>query len=269
MGMSLELGDPPPAPSSSARPAPGKAYDPFAPPPSSPDLGLGLGLAAGGRGSSPPASAPPPVASRPAGDKFVPREAHEPSLELDDSRGGSSQDLRRNTAGAAAMSAGRMTATSSGSGLAVDKDAAAEAYRIRCPTHGLFFDTRKASGCRKCLEPGRKMSADMEDEARGVKVADFENSPVKRAFMGLAIALVVGFIPAAYHSLRIGARELHRLRDEQEMLSRKPATEEIVRQFQELDTQVGEAKNKSMRNTGLLWVVVTGGTLIGWYRLTS
>ena len=45
------------------------------------------------------------------------------------------------------------------SGLAVDSDAAADAYRVRCPKHGLTFDTRKASGCAKCMAPGRRMSA--------------------------------------------------------------------------------------------------------------
>ena len=173
-----------------------------------------------------------------------------------------------NLPGTSAMNAGRIAASTSGSGLAVDSAVQADAYRVRCPQHGLFYDTRKASGCRKCLEPGRKMSAAMEKKARGFKLLEIDDNPVKRAFIGIAIALVVGFIPAAYHALRVGSGDMRRIRAEQEVLSRKPATEEIVRQFEELDTSVGVSKSRSMRNTGLLWMVMTGGALIIWYRVT-
>jgi hypothetical protein len=150
----------------------------------------------------------------------------------------------------------------------VDSNAEADAHRMRCPKHGLFFDNRKASGCAKCLEPGRKMGVAMAEKARGFKLIEFEDSPVKRAFIGLAIALVMGFIPAAYHALGMGSREMRRLREEQEMVSRRAATEEIARRFEELDATVGVTKSRYMRNTGLLWVVISGGALVGWYRLT-
>jgi hypothetical protein len=96
---------------------------------------------------------------------------------------------------------------------------------------------------------------------------EFDN-PVKRAFIGLAIALAMGFIPAAYHALGMGSRALGRLRAEQEIVSRRPATEEIARRFEEFDVTVAATKVSYMRNTGVIWVLVTSGALLGWYRLT-
>jgi hypothetical protein len=166
------------------------------------------------------------------------------------------------------MNLNRMSATSSASGLSVDKAVAAEAYRVRCHKHGLLYDTRKASGCGKCMETGRKLSAAFEAKAAGIKIAHFD-SAVKRAFAGLALALVIGFIPAAYHAFRIGARDIHRLRDEQEVLSRKPATEEILHQYEQLNTSVESAAGHATRTTGLVWLVVSGLALAGWYRVTT
>jgi hypothetical protein len=66
----------------------------------------------------------------------------------------------------------------------------------------------------------------------------------------------------------MGSRELRRLREEQESLSRRPATEEIARRFEELDTTVGNTKGKYTRNTGIIWLVIAGGAMVGWYRVT-
>jgi hypothetical protein len=187
----------------------------------------------------------------------------EPSLELD------AAPPRRPSASASSALSSRMSATSSGSGLAIDSEAANDAYRIRCDKHGLFYDTRKASGCAKCLAPGRRLNAQLERRARGFKIGDFEGDSVKRAFIGLAVALVLGFVPAAYHALRMGARDLHQIREQQEILSRKPATEEVSRQFESLNDDVKSGKSRAQRTTAIVWVMFTGGALFGWYRLTS
>jgi hypothetical protein len=171
-------------------------------------------------------------------------------------------------AGDAALTSTRMAATSTESGLAVDKAVAAEAYRVRCHKHGLLYDSRKASGCGKCMDKGRKLSAALQAKSVGITIAEFD-SALKRALVGLGVALLVGFIPAAYHALRIGGRDIHRLRDEQEMLSRKPATEEILRRFEELNTSVDNATSRATRTTGVVWLVISGLALAGWYRFTS
>jgi hypothetical protein len=271
--------------------------DPFAPPPSgprgltldgpdsmtgknhfgSPSSAPGLQLAP----SSGPKDAPPPVGRDPfAGGPDL----EERSLELDmpppapkaaaaTAGPESSAERPRPTGGtslpgASALNLNGMAASSSASGLSVDKAAAAEAYRVRCHKHGLLYDSRKASGCGKCLDAGRKLSAALEAKAAGIRIATFDNA-IKRAFVGLALALVVGFIPAAYHAFRVGARDIHRLRDEQELLSRKPATEEIVQRFNELNTTVDNAASRATRTTGIVWLVVSGLALAGWYRVTT
>jgi hypothetical protein len=270
--------------------------DPFAPPPSGPsalaldgpDTGAGgnpFGApdAAPGLALAPPAPAPrgappaPPVGR----DPFAGGPEHEePRLELAmpppskaPAPSGSSAEHGRPSGstslpGASALNLNRMSATSSASGLSVDKAVAAEAYRVRCHKHGLLYDTRKASGCGKCMDKGRKLSAAFEAQAAGIKIAHFD-SALKRAFAGLALALIIGFIPAAYHAFRVGARDIHRLRDEQELLSRKPATEEIVHQFEQLNTTVDNATGRATRTTGMVWLVMSGLALVGWYRVTT
>jgi hypothetical protein len=249
----------PPPSGNIARPGSGAGPDPFdAPPETADSIGLEMGAAA----------LPALAARAPAPEPAAPEE---PSLELDTGSHRSNDEFRRppqTVGGAAALNVSRIAATSSASGLAVDKNAEADAYRVRCDKHGLFFDTRRASGCAKCLAPGRKMGVAMAEKARGFKLMEFDDQPIKRAFIGLAIALVMGFIPAAYHALGMGSREMRRLREEQEMVSRRPATEEIARRFEEIDATVGATKSRYMRNTGLIWVMVTGGALFGWYRLT-
>ncbi|HXU83867.1 MAG TPA: hypothetical protein VN914_20875, partial [Polyangia bacterium] len=250
----------------------GPGKNPFAAPPSSPDLGLAP--------SSGPKDAPPggpdPFAGGPEAEErslelaFSPpsRAAPPPSPAVAEFSADRSKSVAGTSLpGASALNIHRMAATSSSSGLSVDKEVAAEAYRVRCHKHGLLYDSRKASGCGKCMDRGRKLSAAIDARNAGIKIADFD-SAAKRAFVGLALALVIGFIPAAYHAFRVGARDIHRLRDEQEILSRKPATEEIVQRFQELNTTVDNAASRATRTTGIVWFVVTGLALFGWYRVT-
>jgi hypothetical protein len=161
-----------------------------------------------------------------------------------------------------------MAATSSASGLSVDKEVAAEAYRVRCHKHGLLYDSRKASGCGKCMDRGASCPPPSRPGTHGIKIADFD-SAAKRAFVGLALALVIGFIPAAYHAFRVGARDIHRLRDEQEILSRKPATEEIVSAS---GAQHHRRQRRQPRHPHDRHRLVRGDRAragFGWYRVTT
>jgi hypothetical protein len=282
-----------PGPATMSAPQPTAVDDPFAPPPSGP-RGLTLDGPDSGAGRNlfaPPPSSPDLRLAPPSGPKHPPApaghdifagggEPEERSLELDmpapprPAPGPSASVERpRPTDGAAlpgasALNLNRVADTSAASGLTVDTNVAAEAYRVRCHKHGLLYDSRKASGCGKCMDKGRKFSAALEARAAGVKIASFDNA-IKRAFAGLALALVVGFIPAAYHAFRVGARDIHRLRDEQEALSRKPATDEILNRFNELNTTVDNATTRATRTTGVVWLVVSGLALAGWFRFTS
>jgi hypothetical protein len=269
---------PPSGPQGLALDGPNTGALEFGSPPSSPSLGLAVGSPGGAQSlaATPSLAQPAPPVGR---DPFAGGpEDEDPRLELDVAppqakpTAASVEVLRPSTShslpGASALNLNKMTASSSASGLSVDKAVAAEAYRVRCHKHGLLYDTRKASGCGKCMDAGRKLSAAIEAKAAGIKIADFENA-AKRAFIGLALALVIGFIPAAYHAFRVGGRDIHRLRDEQEVLSRKPATEEIVARFEELNTTVDNASSRATRTTGIVWLVVSGLALFGWYRVTT
>jgi hypothetical protein len=137
------------------------AQNPFAPPPSSQSIDLLTGLPPGAAPQAAPPQPPPPpsLPRETSGARFVAPEDKEPSLEL------GSAPPRRPSASASTALSSRMSATSSARVLAIDSEAASDAYRIRCDKHGLFYDTRKASGCAKCLAPGRRLNAQLERRA--------------------------------------------------------------------------------------------------------
>jgi hypothetical protein len=153
------------------------------------------------------------------------------------------------------------------SGVAMDDDPK-NLNLVRCVQHGLYYDKTKASGCRKCMSSARDIAAKFEARDAPVRIGDFRGKPAKRAFLGLLFAVVLGFLPAAYYCFGPGATFARKLRVEQELLSRQPGTEEIIRRFDELDAQVGESRDKTTRNTAIVWVAVAGVAMLGWYKLT-
>lgn len=154
------------------------------------------------------------------------------------------------------------------SGVAVDADPR-NLNLVRCVQHGLYYDKTKASGCRKCLASARGMVNKMEAaKETGFHVGDFRRKPARRAFLGLAFALVLGFLPAIYYCFGPGTTGVRRLRVEQELLSRQPGTEEIMQRFDELEAQVSDSHNQSTRNTAIVWVAISSVALLGWYRIT-
>jgi hypothetical protein len=138
----------------------------------------------------------------------------------------------------------------------------------RCSIHGLYFDQSVASGCRKCLEPAKQLARQMERNAIGFKLLALRDDPPKRAFLGLTIALLIGMVPALWHALAIGRSEVLDLRTRQEVLSTKVGTDAVRKEFHAIDAAVHEAHGKHRRNTAIVWVIVSGGALFGWYRLT-
>jgi hypothetical protein len=153
------------------------------------------------------------------------------------------------------------------SGVAMDEDPK-NLNLVRCVQHGLYYDKSKASGCRKCLSSVRDVVNKMEAQAAGFRLGDFRRKPAQRAFLGLVFALVLGFLPAVYYCFGPGTTEVRKLRVEQELLSRQPGTEEIMRRFDELDGQVGDAHSQSTRNTTIVWVAVASVAMLGWYKIT-
>jgi hypothetical protein len=153
------------------------------------------------------------------------------------------------------------------SGVAVDEDPK-NLNLVRCVQHGLYYDKAKASGCRKCLSGARDFAVKIEQRGTTFRLGDFRGKPANRAFFGLSFALVLGFLPAAYYCFGPGSTDAHRLRLEQEVLSRQTGTEDTLRVFDDLDGQVKTAHERSSRNTAIVWAAVTGVAMLGWYKIT-
>jgi hypothetical protein len=137
-------------------------------------------------------------------------------------------------------------------------------FIVRCPIHDVEYDRRKADECRKCAAE-RRQGAPVNRTGGPARLRD---DPLRRAFLGLAFALVVGLVPAAYSAVHVGGSETGRLRAQQEELSQKPGTEEVVKKFDDLDVAIGEARTRSMINSLVLWVLVSSGALAIWYKVT-
>jgi hypothetical protein len=141
---------------------------------------------------------------------------------------------------------------------------------VRCAQHGLYYDKTKASGCRKCMSAAREMAAGFESRnaTTQIKVANLRDHPAQRAFIGLAVAFILGLLPAAYYAFGPGTAEARELRVRQELLSRQPGTEDVIRQFEDLDEQVSRSRDRSLRNIALVWAATTAAAMAGWYKVT-
>jgi hypothetical protein len=155
------------------------------------------------------------------------------------------------------------------SGVAMDEDPR-NLNLVRCAQHGLYYDKTKASGCRKCMSTARELAMGFESRnaPASLKVANLRNQPAKRAFIGLAVAFLLGLLPAAYYAFGPGSADARELRVRQEVLSRQPGTEEILHQFDELDEQVNRSRDRSLRNIALVWATTSIAAMAGWYKVT-
>jgi hypothetical protein len=192
-----------------------------------------------------------------------------PRLELArGARGGADEELSgirpRPSISASAL---REMDAGGGSGVAMDEDPR-NLNLVRCVQHGLYYDKTKASGCRKCLSGAREYVSKIEQKTASFRIGDFRTNPAKRAFFGLAFALVLGFLPAAYYCFGPGATAARRLRVEQELLSRQTGTADNLRVFDDLNDQVLTSHERASRNTGIVWVAVAGVAMLGWYKIT-
>lgn len=216
-------------------------------------------------------ASPVPGQGRPSGSGLALDASPGPKLELARGgvdRGASEEDMSsarsRSSVSAGSLREMGMTGTS---GVAMDDDPK-NLNLVRCVQHGLYYDKTKASGCRKCMSPAREVANKMVADATVLHVGDLRRRPAKRAFLGMAFALILGFLPAVYYCFGPGAAEVRKLRVEQELLSRQPGTEEIIRRFDQLDGQVGDVHETATRNTAIVWIAVASVGMLGWYKIT-
>ena len=257
------------------------ASDPFTPRPASnpfasrPATGARLappppgGIVARPRGTRTPPPAGQYASPVPGTDAFHTDVSSGPKLEL--ARGDATRPSDDVLPVRSAPSAGslRDIGATESSGVAVDEDPR-NLNLVRCAQHGLYYDKTKASGCRKCMSTAREVAMGFESRnaSASLKVANLRDQPAKRAFIGLAVALLLGLLPAAYYAFGPGSADARELRVRQEVLSRQPGTEEILHQFDELDTQVNRSRERSLRNIALVWAATSVAAMAGWYKVT-
>ena len=93
--------------------------------------------------------------------------------------------------------------------------------------------------------------------------------PIRRALAGLALALVIGFLPAAYYTFGISGGEVRRIRARQAALSEQPGTAAVLDEFDRLEAAISQVRRRGFEHTAVLWILVTalaGGAL---YRLVG
>jgi hypothetical protein len=97
--------------------------------------------------------------------------------------------------------------------------------------------------------------------------SDVRRDPIKRALAGLALALIIGFVPAAYYTYGVSGSEVGRIRARQAELSQQPGTPSVLEEFGRLDGDVARVRRRGMIGSAVLWVLVSGLAAAGFFRL--
>jgi hypothetical protein len=158
---------------------------------------------------------------------------------------------------------------------------------VRCPIHGLNYNRRQASGCVRCLAPARARAKTLEGAGVTGAVdadadADAETSapvrtgwlrkrfasPARRALWGVLVALVLGFLPAAYHARATTGRKTAELRAEQGRVATESVTVASLARFDALDAEVHAIHLRGAGETLLIWIAVSGAVAFAWSRVT-
>lgn len=140
---------------------------------------------------------------------------------------------------------------------------------IRCQQHGLMYDRTKTDGCRKCLEPFRQTAALPDRKPPIVTLADLKHNEIKRALVGLGVALLLGFFPTAWYVFSVNEGEVLRLRAEQAEISKRPGTEDVRREFDKIDEEVDRTRGRGMWKAFFLWTAAAGSAMAGFYKATD
>jgi hypothetical protein len=112
------------------------------------------------------------------------------------------------------------------------------------------------------------MAGHLQPHAAGEQLgSELTKHPTKWAFLGLSFALFIGLLPASYYALGPGTTQAKHHRVEQEILSRQPGSEAILHRFDELEKQISDSRSRTLRNTGIVWLTVSGIAMAGWFKL--
>lgn len=138
----------------------------------------------------------------------------------------------------------------------------------RCPIHGLNYDRSKASGCQRCLQPARQVARAIEERQAGWG-GNIRTNPVKRAMVGLVLAVLVGLPAAVYYARGINGAEVKSLRARQAELSEQMGTKAVTDEYDALDATIYQVRGRGLRRTMALWILVSGVVGVAWMRLAA
>ncbi len=140
---------------------------------------------------------------------------------------------------------------------------------VRCPIHGLSYNRDRTAGCLRCPDPERDRAQALERTrlAHSWRWRDIRRDPVKRAIVGLALALAIGFLPAAYTTFGISGGEVRRIRARQTELSEQSGTTAVQGEFDRLEAAVTRVRRRGLQHSALLWVLVSAIAAAGFHRL--
>jgi hypothetical protein len=146
---------------------------------------------------------------------------------------------------------------------------AAKANIVRCPIHGLSYNRDRTAGCLRCPDPARDRAQALERTrlAHSWRWSDIRRDPSKRAIVGLALALVIGFLPAAYTTFAVSGGEVRRIRARQAELSEQPGTSAVLDEFDRLEGAIARVRRRGLQHSAVLWVLVTAIAAVGFDRL--
>jgi hypothetical protein len=109
----------------------------------------------------------------------------------------------------------------------------------------------------------------MGTSADSSRWSDVRRDPIKRSLAGLAFALFIGFIPAAYYTYGVTSADARRIRARQAELSQLPGTPPVLEEFDRLDAAVARVRHRGMIGSAVLWVLVSGIAGAGFFRLVA
>jgi hypothetical protein len=140
---------------------------------------------------------------------------------------------------------------------------------VRCPIHGLSYNRDRTAGCLRCPDPERDRAQALERMrlAHSWRWSDVRRDPIKRAIVGLTLALVIGFLPAAYTTFGISGGEVRRIRARQAELSEQPGTGAVLDEFDRLEEAIVRVRRRGLRHSAVLWVLVTAIAAAAFQRL--
>lgn len=130
---------------------------------------------------------------------------------------------------------------------------------VRCPAHGLLYDSATSAGCSRCLD---------QPEHQGFRLAPgLRARPRVRLTAGLTLALVLGALPAALYADHVKNTTMLERRIEAEAIRRGRVGDDSVRQaYANAQRLVEKARSRGIAFSGLLWLGTAVLVLGLWLR---